>query len=653
MCGIAGILRIGEKPLPTPETARRMIGSIGYRGPDERGEYRDQDIHLVAARLSILDLENGHQPAITPGGRTVAVQNGEIYNFQSLLQILESRGHKPASRGDTIVLPHLYEEFGTEMTQRLRGMYAFAVWDRGKRELLLCRDRVGIKPLYIAQTNDFLIFGSEIKAILASGLVDAALDRAAIDDLFSMSYPCPPRTMFRAVQEIRPAHRLTVKAGRKPGTPERYWRAPYVEPGRHLRISRRDAEVELRERLRQKVEEHLVSDVPVATYLSGGLDSSAITALVAEITGEPPATFSIGFTTAEHDERSHAQAVADHLGAKNHVITCGPETAEAYPDVVYHMELPLQYPLALPMTKLSGLVRSHGFPVTLTGEGADEMLAGYDCFRSERLRRVLERSGLSFLKPSLYKKLYGWLGSPDGISEFFCEAQQRPAREVESAFSGIKPSWYDAWTALDIDRELLLSAGGHSARPIHEAPEGFDELVRDNISDLHPVDAALALEFETRLPSWILQIGDRASMANSVEARVPLLDHELVEWVAMLPPSYKLRGFEEKSLLRGAVRDLLPEEIHQRRKQPFYTPLKQWFFSKESPAYVGEMLNEKALRETGYFEPSVVSRLRSELERVPDAHMLRNRIEWILVLVLGTQLLHHRLVAQPVTGEGN
>ena len=245
------------------------------------------------------------------------------------------------------------------------------------------------------------------------------------------------------------------------------------------------------------------------------------------------------------------------------------------------------------------------------------------------------------------------MGSPDGISEFFCEAQQRPAREVESAFSGIKPSWYDAWTALDIDRELLLSAGGHSARPIHEAPEGFDELVRDNISDLHPVDAALALEFETRLPSWILQIGDRASMANSVEARVPLLDHELVEWVAMLPPSYKLRGFEEKSLLRGAVRDLLPEEIHQRRKQPFYTPLKQWFFSKESPAYVGEMLNEKALRETGYFEPSVVSRLRSELERVPDAHMLRNRIEWILVLVLGTQLLHHRLVAQPVTGEGN
>ena len=653
MCGIAGVLRIGTKPLPAPEVARQMISAIGYRGPDQRGEYRDEDVHLVSARLSIQDLENGGQPALTPSRSTVAVHNGEIYNFQSLIRILQDRGHKLSSRGDTIVLPHLYEEFGLEMTARLRGMYGFAVWDKPRRQLLLVRDRVGIKPLYIAQTPDFLLFGSEIKAILASGLVTPEFDRDAIDDLFSLSYPCPPRTMFRGIEEIRPGHRLVVRAGRQPGLPERYWRAPFAQGGRHLRISRREAELELRERLRSKVEEHLISDVPVATYLSGGLDSSAISALVAEVTGEPPATFSIGFTTQEHDETSHAQRVADHLGAKNFTISCGPETAESFPDAIYHMELPLQFPLALPMMKLSGVVRSHGYPVTLTGEGADELMGGYDCFRSERLRRGLERLGLGVLKPALYKRLYGWLGSPEGIAEFFIDAQRRPAREIAAEFGGAKPPWYDAWTALDIDRDQLLAVDGHVARPIHRAPTGFDALVRDDISELHPLDAQLAIELETRLPAWILQIGDRASMANSVEARLPLLDHELVEWISMLPPKYKLNGFEEKSVFRGAVRDLLPESIHQRRKQPFYTPLKQWFFSKDSPDYVAELLSERALLDAGVFAPEVVTRMRAELDRIPDAHMLRNRLEWILVLVLGTQILHQRLIAsRPLLTEG-
>jgi asparagine synthase (glutamine-hydrolysing) len=644
MCGIAGIVRIGERPLPGPGVARAMAAAIGHRGPDQRGEFRDDDVHLVAARLAIQDLEHGDQPVTSRSGRSVAVYNGEIYNFRALARELEARGCELGSTGDTIILPYLHEWLGERLTERLRGMYAFAIWDRKERSLLLCRDRLGIKPLYLARTADYLLFGSEIKALLASGLIAPEIDRDALDDLFSLAYACPPRTLFRGIEELRPAHRMRVRAGRGPERAERYWRAPFAPRGEHLRISRRDAEAELLLRLRAKVEDHLRADVPVATFLSGGLDSSVITALTAEVRGAPPETFSIGFTSAEHDERSHAEIVATHLGAPHHVIECGPETAELYPDVVYHTELPLQYPLALPLMRLSGLVREHGFPVVLTGEGADEQLAGYDCYRTERLRRALDRPGLRWLKPAVYRRLYRWLGSPEGIDEFFVEAQRRPSREIEDAFGGIRPAWFDIWTALDLDRALLLSPDGRRVRPIDEPPAGFGELVRPDVRELHPVDAALSLELETRLPAWILLIGDRASMARGVEARVPFLDHEIVEWLARLHPDLKLRGLTEKSVLRGAARGLLPEEIRLRPKKPFYTPITEWFFAKDRPEYVDALLSERALRDSGLFSPQIVSRLHRQLEHVPRSHILRMRLEWILVLVLGSQILSHRLV---------
>jgi asparagine synthase (glutamine-hydrolysing) len=644
MCGIAGIVRIGARPLPGPEIARSMAAALGHRGPDQRGEFRDDDVHLVALRLAIQDLAHGDQPALTRNGRCVAVYNGELYNFRALARELETRGCELGSSGDTIVIPYLYEWLGDELVQRLRGMYAFAVWDRKERRLLLCRDRIGIKPLFLARTGDYLLFASEIKALFASGLIQPQIDRDSLDDLFSMSYPCPPRTMFVGVEELRPAHRMGVRAGRSPEAPQRYWRAPFVPRGEHARISRADAEAELHARLRAKVEDHLQADVPVATFLSGGLDSSVITALTAEVRGEPPETFSIGFTSAEHDERDHAETVAQALGARHHVVECGPETAESYPEVIYHTELPLQYPLALPLMRLSALVRERGFPVVLTGEGADEQLAGYDCYRTERLRRVLDRPGLRWLKPAVYRQLYHWLGSPEGIDEFFVDAQRRPSREIEAAFGGVRPAWFDIWTALDLDRTPLLSPDGRRVRPIAEPPEGFAALVQPNVGDFHPVDAALSLELETRLPAWILLIGDRASMARSVEARVPFLDHELVEWLARLHPDHKLRGLTEKAVLRGAARGLLPEVIRTRPKKPFYTPITEWFFAKERPEYVDVLLGERSLREAGLFSPQIVARLRKELETAPHSYLLRMRLEWILVLVLGTQILHERFV---------
>lgn len=646
MCGFAGILRLGQRPLPPPSTVRRMLATIAHRGPDEAGELLGPDLQVGVARLSIIDVKGGHQPVWGCGDALACVYNGELYNHHELRRELAAKGHRLRSESDSAVLPHAYEEWGADLLRHLRGMFALALWDARERRLLLARDRLGIKPLYVAETPDFLVFGSEIKALLASGLVPREIDRDALDDVLSLSYPCPPRTLFRHVRELRPAHWLEARPGRPPGTPHRYWRAPFVPRGEHRRVTRRDAQAELRELLRRKVYEHLQSDVPVATYLSGGLDSSALSALVTEVTGDPPTTFSIGFSSPEHDESGFAARMTAVLGAPNHTVVCDRSTADHYPEALWHMELPLQFPLVLPLAQLSARARSAGFKVVLTGEGADELLGGYDCFRADKMRRIFDRPLLRALRPAVYRRLYSWHGLPEGTVDMMLANQAR-SREVERRFGGVYPAWFDMWTTLDLDRQRLLAPDGRRVRPADEPPEGFLDLLPDGVGELHPFDAVLALELESRLPSWMLAIGDRASMANGVEARVPFLDHELVEYLVPLAPALKMRGFTEKALLRQAVGDLLPAEIASRQKRPFYTPLKSWFFSEGAPEYVEDVLGARALRDAGLFDPEVVARLRRDILRVPDGHLLRVQHEWVLVLVLGVQILHRLFVAEP------
>lgn len=645
MCGFAGILRRSERPLPDPAVLRRMMGTIEHRGPDESGEYLSDDVQLGVVRLSIIDVKEGHQPVWGCDADVVAVYNGELYNHYELRRELQQDRHRLQSESDSAVVPHAYELWGADFVSHLRGMFALAIWDARERRLLLARDRLGIKPLYVAETPHYILFGSEIKALLASGVVPREIDREALDDLLSLSYPCPPRTMFRGIRELRPAHLIEARARDRRGLrePQRYWRAPFVPRGEHRRVSRRAAEAELRELLRRKVYEHLQSDVPVATYLSGGLDSSALSALVKEVTGDPPTAFSIGFDSAEHDERAFADRMAAALGSQQHTVVCDRTTADSYPNVLWHMELPLQFPLALPLERLSASARGQGFKVVLTGEGADELFGGYDCFRADKMRRIFDRPALRRLRPAFYRRLYGWHGLPEGTVDKMLANQSRSA-EIERRFGGVYPAWFDMWTTLDLDRARLLAPDGRRVRPTDEPPDRFLDLLPENIEALHPFDAILALELESRLSSWILPIGDRASMANGVEARVPFLDHEVVEYITALSPSLKMRGFTEKALLRGAVRDLLPPEIANRQKRPFYTPLKSWFFAKDGPAYVPEVLSERAVRDAGLFDPKSVTRLRRDLHEVPDGHLLRVQHEWVLSLVLGAQLLHELFV---------
>ncbi len=647
MCGIAGLLRRSERPLPHPQTLRRMVAALGHRGPDDAGEFLHDDVQLGMVRLAVVDLKNGQQPLLGCDDRTACVFNGEIYNHHDLRRELRVDHHRLANESDGVVIPHLYENHDSAMLEKLRGMFALAVWDARNRRLLLARDRLGIKPLYWAVTRDFFLFASEVKALFASELIDRALDPQGIDDLFSLSYPCPPRSLFRGVQQLLPAHWLSVRAGEAELDIQRYWRAPFVPKGEHRRISRRDAEEEFRELLRRKVYDHLQADVPVATYLSGGLDSSTIAALVKDVTGDPPTALTIGFASEQHDEREFAKLAADSLGCPSHTVVCDETTPHHFPTALWHTELPLQFPLALPLSLLASRARAEGFPVVLTGEGADELLGGYDCFRADKMRRLFNRPGLRSLRARAYRQLYKWHGFPEGTVELMLSNQARPEGEIEDAFGGVFPPWFDVWStfAYGFDRNLLLSADGRDVRAIDQAPEGFSALVRDDHRSLHPLDAGLALEIETRLPAWILLIGDRASMAAGVEARVPFLDHEIVEFLAPLHPSLKMKGFSDKSLLRGAMKGILPEKLRRRPKRPFYTPLAEWFFQDGAPEYVDDALGEAALRRAGVFAPEVVKRMREEIRSVPTHTLRRVQLEWNLVLVLGTQLIHEMFIS--------
>jgi asparagine synthase (glutamine-hydrolysing) len=647
MCGIAVIARLGSRPLPDAAVMGRMLAAIAHRGPDGQGMIAaDGQVMLGNVRLAVIDPGHGRQPVVgCPSARVACVYNGELYDAADHRQALTDTGHAVVDACDTTLLPHLYEEHGDAMVSRMRGMFAFALWDGTRQRLLLARDRLGIKPLFIACTQDYLVAASEAKAIFASGLVRAVIDRGALDDVFSLSYPCPPRTMFRGVVELRPGHRMVVEGGRV-GEPERYWRAPFVPAGQHAKRDPRDCAAELRDALRDAVRTHLVSDVPLGACVSGGIDSSAIAALAREVSGKAPDAFSIGFDDPRFDESTHARSVARHLGSTQHEIRADARAAELLPDVIWHLESPQMMPGAIGGLLLSARERAQGVPVVLTGDGADELLGGYDVFRAARVRRWLDSPWMRPARGPLLRMASRAARQPRGLGEWMARTST-PGDAVARAHAGVHPPWYDAWRLLDVERSALLSPDGRPVRPVEEPPDGFARLVRDDVASLDPLDAALALELETRLPSWILVISDRSAMSHGVEARVPFLDHRVVELAAAIPPRIKMRGIREKAVLRDAVRDLLPPSIAGRTKRPFVTPIREWFFGPGAPAFVERELSPGALRDAGLFAPEVVARLRRRLEAAPEGHLEKLRLELVMMLVLGSQLLHRRFVAVP------
>jgi asparagine synthase (glutamine-hydrolysing) len=550
MCGIAGVLRL-QSSVPVDRGALLgMCDAIRHRGPDAEGVFVSGPVGLGHRRLSIIDLSTGAQPMASADGAIWLTYNGEIYNFRDLRSELEAKGHRFRTTSDTEVIIAAYEAFGEAFLDRLRGMFAFALWDARRNELLLVRDRLGIKPLYYTVQDGVLIFASEIKAILRWPGVARRVNVAALEEYLQYRYVPGPATMFEGIDKLPPGHVLRVRDGDV--SIRCYWDLPL--DGETLRPDR--AERELRERVEECVERHLISDVPVGVFLSGGVDSTVITALMSRSVRAPVESFSIGYdTAADTDERPFARLAADRFGTVHRAVDLDPkEFWQSLATLLWHLDEPVADPAALPLYVLSRFARRF-VTVLLSGEGADELLAGYGIYpRMLALERMsLFAALLGYVRPLMtHRKL-----------QRYVDWAQRPLEHRYRGVSGLFG---------EIDRRRLLNAALQDTNRTDRMAPYFDRTER-----LDPLRRMLYFDLKVWLPDDLLIKADKTTMAASIELRVPFLDHTLVEWLWRLPSDLKLRGSTGKYLLRQATRDLVPRPILERRKRGFAVPLREWF----------------------------------------------------------------------------
>jgi asparagine synthase (glutamine-hydrolysing) len=600
MCGICGIYDYGRGELPDESVLRSMLAALRHRGPDDEGVYLDGGLALGMRRLSIIDLEGGKQPIANEDGTVVVVCNGEIYNYRELAQDLVERGHHFATASDTEVIVHLYEERGDACVHDLRGMFGFAVWDAKRQRLLVARDRLGIKPLYYAQTPHSLVFGSEIKALLRHPGITASPDYQAVGDYLSLKYVPAPRTMFAGIASLPPGHLLT--CDRSGVRVRSYWDLSFGVNGRSAQSDAAYAE-ELEALLDQTVSLHLRSDVPFGVFLSGGVDSSLVVALMRQRLKEPVKTFSVGFTGGrnQQDELPYARRVARQFEAEHHEVVLGPASLmELAEKVIWHLDQPIADQATLATLAVSQLASRH-VKMVLTGEGGDELFAGYARYSGERLapffrllpgpmRSLAQAAGAQLPGLRRFKIALHALCQPDEVSRFV--------------------NWFPLFNG-DMKRELLTESA-KSALNGHSTERVFAEhLARTSAG--HALHRMLYVDTKLWLPDFLLLRGDKLSMACSLEARVPLLDHTLVEFAASLPPHLKLRGLKRKYLLKKVSRRYLPPEIVDRKKQGFPIPISSWL-RHDARSYMRELLSPEVIRRRGLLEARHVSRLLAEHE---------------------------------------
>jgi asparagine synthase (glutamine-hydrolysing) len=587
MCGIAGLIRWNNQPVVEQEI-RAMCRMMIHRGPDEEGIYIKDGVGLGMRRLSIIDLEGGQQPVFNEDGTVCVVFNGEIYNYQDLHRHLVRSGHRFRTRSDTETIVHLYEEYGARCVDHLRGMFAFAIWDNRLKRLLLARDRLGIKPLYYAELEEGLAFASELKPILALAEVDRTVNWKALSHLFTFLATPASQSIINGVKKLEPA-RLAITDRGASLRIERYWDVEF-EP------DELSTEAELIEQLRavlaDSVAAHEISDVPVGAFLSGGIDSSAVVAtMAARQPGRRIKTFSIGFVEDGYDELAHARKVAEAFGTDHHELVLRPDVVSIVEDLAWYLDEPFGDTSAIPTYMVSKLASEH-VKVVLTGDGGDELFAGYDKYVVERREREYDRV------PATLRGMAGMIGDamPEGMKG------RRFLRHL--ALDGPR-RYLDASTLFRVDElEHLFQTSAF------EQLSQFDPCA-DRLSYLGDSDwmsAAQYCDIHTYLPLDILTKVDRMTMAHSIEARPPLLDHRLVECAARIPSRLRLRDETTKYLLKQAMRGVLPDEIIDRRKQGFAVPLARWFRG-ELLGFARDVLLSDTCRQRGFFDVGYVERL--------------------------------------------
>ena len=607
MCGIAGFVgETGFGHAERREVLGRMLRSITHRGPDDEGMLVEGEAAIGMRRLSIIDLAGGHQPLSGCDPRLNIVFNGEVYNFRELKQDLEARGHTFKTNSDTEAIVHAYEEYGAACVEHLRGMFCFALWDAGARTLFVARDRAGKKPLYYARTpGGALVFGSELKCLLAHPEVNREPSPEAIDAYLTWGYVPDPHSVFKGVEKLPPGHRMTFREG---GLKlESYWDFPQEAGG-----SRREEDYleELRALLDEAVRVRLVADVPLGAFLSGGVDSSAVVGLMARNSERPVKTFSIGFNEDSYDELKYARVAASHFKTDHHEFVVTPDICSVVDELAWHFDEPFADPSAIPTYVVSKLAREH-VKVVLSGDGGDELFAGYtryviDSRRGgfERLPRFV-REGL--MQPAARLLPHGARGR-NFIHDVAFDGLERYLESI-SVFTRLSKS--ELYT-----KEFRRLAGDDA-----QSPAVFRD-VAEAAPSADALDRLLYLDSKTYLPGDILTKVDRMSMAASLEARTPLLDHKLIEFVGRIPSSLKMKGFVTKHIFKQAVRGLVPSEILDRPKQGFGVPIEQWI-NRQLRDRVHATLTESRTRQRGIINPAYVSVLLDEHESGRRDHSAR------------------------------
>jgi asparagine synthase (glutamine-hydrolysing) len=603
MCGIAGLLDLGNRPIDS-NILRRMCDRISHRGPDAAGYHVRGPVGLGHRRLSIIDLASGAQPMSNETGTVWVTFNGEIYNFAELRPPLESRGHRFTTHSDTEVIVHAYEEYGQACVNHFRGMFAFAVWDESTRRLFAARDRLGKKPFYYALVNGQFVFASELQGLLQHPDVLRRIDPTAIDDYLTYGYIPAPKTIFRDIFKLPPAHTLTVTTdatGHVSVKTERYWRLEY---GSKHTFNEAEALEGLGEVLTEAVRLRMIADVPLGALLSGGVDSGVIVALMSQLSSNPVKTFSIGFEEKAFNELPAAKFVADRFRTDHHELVVRPNALEILPTLVRHYGEPYADSSAIPSFYVAKMTREH-VTVALNGDGGDECFAGYERYlgilMSERYRRLpwLLRRGI--IEPAAFL-------IPDSLPRR--NRLRQAKRFLEGAHRG-PDELYAGWvTFFGSDRKHDLYSPSFRATLAGYSADGwFANLFTQAPQD--PLDRVLAVDVESYLPYDLLVKMDIATMAHGLEARSPFLDHKVMEFAARLPTNLKVRGRSLKYLLRKFAARYLPDEHLNRRKMGFGIPVGDWLRKELRPWLDDYVLSDRALAR-GYFQPTVVQQLVRE-----------------------------------------
>jgi asparagine synthase (glutamine-hydrolysing) len=637
MCGIVGYLNLKEPPSVVESQVRKMLAAIRHRGPDQFGIYLDGQVALGSARLSIVDLNGGQQPIPNEDETLWIVFNGEIFNYRELRPGLEARGHRFATETDTEVLLHLYEEYGASCLDRLNGQFAFAIWDTRSKCLFLARDRLGVRPLFYTSAGGSLIFGSEIKAILTDPRVRAEIDPVSIDQIFTFWSTLTPRTVFRNIYEVPPGHYMVAKRGTV--HLQRYWQLGFSSPDESAQHPTGQYLEEFRELLTDATRLRLRADVPVGAYLSGGLDSSTIAALIRNVGINHLDTFSVSFCDPHYDESKYQRRMASFLGTDHQVVSVTHEDiGRVFPDVIWHTEMPVMRTSPAPMFLLSQLAHDRGYKVVLTGEGADELLGGYDIFKEAAIRRFWARQPESTVRPRLFERLYADIPKLSSVNRDFLAAFFKPGLgDVTSASYSHAIRWRNNRRTRRFFSQDLLGAVDEQ---LPEAPLTIPYPA--GFSNWRPLERAQYLESSLFLSQYLLSSqGDRMAMAHSVEGRFPFLDHRVVDFCSRLPPNLKLNGLKEKYLLKLLAGDLLPKDISNRAKRPYRAPIHRAFFNETTPDYVRDLLSPSRLKDNGLFNPTAVGAL---VDKLNSGAALGETDDMSLVGIVSSQLVVEQFI---------